>query len=168
MTRWIAFLCSPLFGLLLGTFVGAQTMYKSTMPDGSIVFSDKPPPGASKVETIKVEPSQPAAKAEPSKGDKSKAADKKAPAVDPAALQKLREEKAKRERAEANVAAAEKALRTAEEALAKGEEPLPGERTGIVGGKTRLNEAYWARQRKLKDDVENARANLERARTQLR
>ena len=28
----------------------AQTLYKSTMPDGSVVYGDKPAPGAAKVE----------------------------------------------------------------------------------------------------------------------
>lgn len=168
MTRWIAYLCLPALCALLSVGVGAQTLYKSTMPDGSVVFSDKPAPGAARVESIKTETSKPGASAEPAKADPSKAGSKKTPPVDPAVVKKLRDDKAKRERAEEQVRAAEKTLRAAEAALAKGEEPLPGERTGTAGGKSRLNDDYWKRQRQLKDDVENARANVERARAQAR
>jgi hypothetical protein len=48
-----------------------------------------------------------------------------------------------------------------------GVEPLPGERTGIVGPRgrgSRLNEDYWERQRELDENVERARRRLERER----
>jgi hypothetical protein len=168
MTKWIAYFCFPALCALLSAGVGAQTLYKSTMPDGRVIFSDAPAPGAAKVEPIKTETSKAGTSVEPTKADSSKAAGKKTAPVDPAVVKKLRDDKAKRERAEEQARAAEKALRTAEAALAKGEEPLPGERTGTVSGKSRLNEDYWKRQRQLKDNVENARANLEKARAQVR
>ncbi|HEY2394855.1 MAG TPA: glutaredoxin family protein [Rudaea sp.] len=40
-TGWIA--AAALVALLAATSVGAQTFYKSTNPDGSVVYSDKPP-----------------------------------------------------------------------------------------------------------------------------
>ena len=168
MTKWIAYLCLGLAAGLTGAGAGAQTYYKSTMPDGSVSFGDKPAPGAAKVEPLKSEAPKPAERPASAKGDASKAGARKATAPDPAVVKRLREDKANRERAEAEVRAAEKSLRAAEAALAKGEEPLPGERTGTAGGKSRLNEDYWKRQRKLKDDVENARANLERVKTRVR
>jgi hypothetical protein len=55
------------------------------------------------------------------------------------------------------------ALKNAEAALAAGKEPLPGERTGTVGGGSRLNEAYFARQKSLEDAVAAARKRVEEA-----
>ena len=59
-------------------------------------------------------------------------------------------------------------LETARRAKADGEEPLPGERTGTVSGRSRLNEAYWARQNALQRSVDLAQRRLERAELALR
>ena len=59
---------------------------------------------------------------------------------------------------------AEMALHDAEVALEMGKEPQPNERIGTVKGASRLNDAYFERQKKLEDAVEAARDNLERAR----
>ena len=83
-------------------------------------------------------------------------------ALDPEVQRRRREHEAERERLRRRDYAEYQA------ALAKGEEPLPGERTGTAGGSSRLNEAYWQRQQKLKDDVERARVGLEKARAQQR
>lgn len=131
---------------------GAQVLYKSTMPDGKVVYGDKPVPGAVKVEE--------------QKPDTSKAGIQTTQPSDKGTLKRMEQDRLKRERADDQLGAAEKALRDAEEALAKGEEPLPGERTGTAGKGSQLNELYWKRQEKLKKDVERARANLERARAQ--
>ena len=60
--------------------------------------------------------------------------------------------------------AAEEALRQAEAARAAGKEPLPGERVGTAGGASRLNDAYYARQKKLDEAVQNAQRNLDQLR----
>ena len=65
--------------------------------------------------------------------------------------------------AAAEVAAAENALADARRRLAEGEEPLPGERSGIGGGRSRLNEAYAQRQATLKRAVEAAEKRLQQA-----
>jgi hypothetical protein len=59
--------------------------------------------------------------------------------------------------------AAERSLAAAKASLDAGEEPLPGERTGLARGGSRLNEAYWARQEQLKKAVADAQARLDRA-----
>lgn len=59
-------------------------------------------------------------------------------------------------------------LAAARAAKVDGEEPLPGERTGIVSGRARLNDAYWARQGELQKAVERAQQRLERAERALR
>jgi hypothetical protein len=132
--------------------IGAQVLYKSTMPDGKVIYGDKPVPGAVKVEE--------------QKPDTSKAGIQTTQPGDKSALKRMEQDRLKRERADEQVRSAEKALRDAEDALAKGEEPLPGERTGTAGKGSQLNEAYWKRQEKLKKDVERARLDLERVRAQ--
>ncbi len=46
----------------------AQVLYKSTMPDGKVIFSDKPAPGAVKVEASRPDTSRQGV-APPSKGE---------------------------------------------------------------------------------------------------
>jgi len=67
------------------------------------------------------------------------------------------------DRAYDNVVAARAALARAEEARKAGEEPLPGERQGTAKGRSRLNDAYWARQKRLERDVERAQKRLDEA-----
>jgi hypothetical protein len=76
---------------------------------------------------------------------------------------RLRERSRALEAAHAEVRAAQQALEEARRRQLAGEEPLPGERTGNVGGKSRLNEAYFARQDQLKQAVQQAEQRLERA-----
>lgn len=147
--------CLALICALAGSATSsAQTLYKSTMPDGRVIYGDKPAPGAARVEE--------------QKPDTKKAGIQTLQQGEKEALRKIEQDRAKAERADDRLGAAEKALRDAEEALAKGEEPLPGERIGTAGGKSQLNELYWKRQQKLKDDVERARLNLERLRASPR
>jgi hypothetical protein len=54
-------------------------------------------------------------------------------------------------------------LEDAKRRLSDGAVPLPGERTGTVSGKSRLNQTYQARQDALERDVERAQANLQQA-----
>lgn len=129
----------------------AQVLYKSTMPDGRIVYGDKPAPGAAKVEERRP--------------DTSKAGIVPPTAGETAVLKKLETERLGREAAGDRVQAAEKTLRDAEAARAAGKEPLAGERLGTAGGGSRLTDDYWARQKKLDDDVEKARSALENLRS---
>ena len=152
MIEWKSLLFLPVICAMASAAFGAQVLYKSTMPDGKVVYGDKPAPGAVKVEQ--------------QKPDTAKAGIQTTQPGDSAALRKIEQDRLKDERAGERVRAAEKALRDAEEALAKGEEPLPGERTGTAGKGSQLNEAYWKRQESLKKDVERARINLETARAQ--
>ena len=155
MTNWFkSILPHVLIAALGSTAAIAQTMFKSTMPDGRVIFGDKAVDGAAKVEAIKP--------------DTAKRGIQTLSTGEAAAVKQAEQERLKRERGDESVQAAEKTLRDAESALAKGEEPLPGERTGTAGGGSRLNDAYWQRQQKLKDDVERARAALEKSRAQPR
>lgn len=69
-----------------------------------------------------------------------------------------------RDRAHDGMVAAENGLRRAESAKASGAEPLPGERLGLVNGKSRLGPEYWARQERLESAVSAAQKRFDDAR----
>ena len=143
----------------------AQVLYKSILPDGRIVYGDKPAPGAAKV--VEKRP-------EPSTAGLSGTSPREVQL-----LEEFRKARIQRESAEERVRAAQNALREAEAARDAGKDPLPGERLGIArrgnGAGTgtgtgpeagsRLTDAYWERQKKLEDDAEQARRELEAARS---
>lgn len=129
----------------------AGSIYKSVMPDGRVMYGEKPQPGASSVKKSKVDISdtgvKPASKTEIESINRR--AQKRSQLLD-----KTLE----------TVQAAEDDLRKAEIDREAGIEPLPGERLGIVGRGTRLSEAYWRRQQILEERVETARQLLKKAR----
>jgi hypothetical protein len=57
----------------------------------------------------------------------------------------------------------ERDLRAANERLEAGREPLEGERIGTYAGRSRLNDAYWARQDYNQLAVADIQARLNRA-----
>lgn len=136
--------------LLAASCAFAQMMYKSTMPDGRVVYGEKPEPGAKQVETIASPPPKPGITIVTPEEKKQ---------VD----QRIRERSAIEEAKQRELDAARREVQEAEAAREAGKEPLPGERLGIVGGGTRLTDEYWARQKKLEQAVESARARLEKA-----
>jgi len=129
----------------------AQTLYKSTLPDGRIVYGDKPAPDA-----LKVEETRP---------DIKKGGIGGITAREKEALKELEKTRQQREGAQDKVRSAEEALRNAEAARAAGKEPLASERRGTAGGASRITDAYYERQKKLDADVEQARRELDQARS---
>jgi len=145
----------PVLVLLLASAAGwAQTSYKSTMPDGKVVYGEKPEPGAQRVDAIAAPPAKagitvitPAEKAR---------SQQPAPGATAAAA-KQRE-----------LDAARQQLQQAEAALASGKEPLPGERLGLAGGGSRLTDEYWKRQQGLEQAVASAKKRVEAAELAMR
>jgi hypothetical protein len=127
---------------------GAQTIYKSIMPDGKIVYGEKPATGAKKVETIEAPPAKTGVTA--------------ATPQEQARAAELRQQ---RQTARAEPASqaedARIALKNAEAAREAGREPLPDERQGLAGGGSRLTESYFGRQKSLDEAVEAARRRVE-------
>ena len=141
---------ASLLGLWIGT-AGAQTIYKSTMPNGRVIYGSEPAPGAKKVEPMA-----------------PRTEDTGVRAATPAQEQAVQQRESQREQGSAQqseLADLEKAVKDAEAAQAAGREPLEGERTGTAGGYSKLSEAYWARQHDLEQAVQDARKRLEDART---
>ena len=128
--------------LLSAAAAGAQTLYKSTMPDGKVIYSEKPAPGAKRVDTV--EP-PPARTGTTTITPQEKARAQQTPA--PAAAQ---------QQPNAGLDDARRQLQQAQAAREAGKEPLPGERVGTAGGTSRLSEAYHARQKNLEAAVQSA------------
>jgi hypothetical protein len=129
----------------------AQLNYKSTMPDGKVIYGDKPVPGAAKVDQLKAPSTKGVTGPTAKEGE---------------VLDDLEKSRAARDSWEAKIRAAENAVSRAEAALAAGKEPLPGERIGTASGGSRLTEGYLERINQLEQDVAKARAELASARTE--
>jgi hypothetical protein len=130
----------------------AQKIGRYVFPDGRVVYSDQPVPGARLVNEV-APPPPPSAPARESREGKA-AKPGEAPG---AARQRTFAE------ADAEVRAATEALERARAQLQAGVEPLPGERTGIAKGGSRLNEAYDERQAANQKAVADAEERLQRA-----
>jgi hypothetical protein len=148
--RIVLTVATALCAVLLQPAAG-QTLYKSTMPDGRIVYGDKPAPGAAKVEETTP--------------DLSKRGIGGSTPREQQVLKEMEKERLQREGAKDRIRAAEQKLRDAEAARDDGKEPLEGERIGTAGGSSRLNESYFERQRRLEENVEKARRELDRTRS---
>ena len=154
MRRTIGTLAAVVAGIAFAMPAVAQPVYKSTMPDGRVIYGPQPQPGAKKVDTVNAPPAStgatavtPAEKATAEKSAKARAAAQASGAND--------------------VATAREALAAAKAAQATGVEPLPGERQGTAGGGSRLTEDYFERQRKLEANVEAAKRRLQEAEGKL-
>jgi hypothetical protein len=141
---------SLLYSLLLAPCCGlaAQSVYKSTMPDGKVVYAEKPAPGAKHVEKIEPPPAQTGTSVITPK-EKARAEQLSRPAVANAAASRARD-----------IENARNQVEQAEAAREAGKEPLPGERLGLKGGGSRLTDAYQERQKSLDDAVTAARKRL--------
>ena len=125
-------------------------LYKSTMPDGKVMYGDGPMPGA-----VKVEKTRP---------DTSKKGITAATPKEKEALKKMEAERTAGGGGR-GVQDVDGALRAMEADRERAKEPLPGERTGTAGGGSRLNDAYWERQKRLDATMEAMRKDLEKSRT---
>jgi hypothetical protein len=151
MARNVVILASFIAAALLLQPAVAQTLYKSTLPDGSVVYGDKPAPDA-----VKVDETRPDIK----KGGIGGTTPREQEALKEFEIGRLQ-----REGGQGKVTAAEQALRNAEAARAAGKEPLASERIGTAGGGSRIADAYYERQKKLDADVDMARRELDQARS---
>lgn len=138
--------------LIAAAPAAAQTLYKSVMPDGRIVYGEKPAPGAQSTGTI--EPPPPQSGIRMVSPEERKGID-----------ERLKKRYAADARAQRELEQAQNHLRQAEAARGAGKEPLPAERVGPGGA---LSEAYAQRQKKLEQAVEFARKRLEKAELAVR
>lgn len=128
----------------------ADKIYRSIMPDGRVVFSSRPPPDAvNSKSTVYSHDSDGVNFARPEEID--------------GVRQRNRERTRLLDERVAALNAAASEYNSARLARERGREPLPGERIGVVGPGTRLNDSYFARQRLLDERVSEASKRLERA-----
>ena len=136
---------------LAATAAIAQVIFRSEMPDGRIIYGDKPAPGAKESKQVPVSkpnivapvasPQEKATEAELAKNRKDAAA----------AAERVRN--------------AERALETAKADLEAGRELQENDRTGIARkGGTQINENYGTRVKTLEDAVAAAQKNLDEVR----
>ena len=138
---------------LAATAAQGQTVFRSVMPDGSIVYGDKPAPGAKEAREISLPPPN---IAKPPPAPPKKSAPATAPGQ-PAAGS-----------ADDPVRSAEQDLQKAKAALEAGREPQPGERIGTAGGASRLTDAYFERIKSLENAITGAQKKLDDALAQRR
>ena len=141
---------------LAATPVQAQTVFRSVMPDGSIIFGDKAEPGARESKGITLPPPNiavppPAPARAP------------APAPAPAAATTPAAPKPPAVSPEVQVTTAEDELREARAALESGRDEKAGERIHLKGGGTRLSDDYYGRIKSLEAAVAAAQKKLEGA-----
>jgi hypothetical protein len=138
----------------------AQSIFKYVRPDGSVVYSDKPVPGARLEEEMQRAPQPDPAAAAAARARQ----EQRAKALNEAAAQRAKSI----DQAENDLREWTRRLDEARLRLDAGREPLPGERTGVVfQGKSRLNEGYWARQDENEAAVAEAEARVAQARSTL-
>ena len=138
--------------LLLALALGApaayaQPVYRSVMPDGKIVYGDKPAPGAKESKQVNLAPLNistptPAADAGPSSNPADTAGNNP------------------------EVAAARQRLEAAQKALNDGREQREGDRIGVAkggGASSRLSDTYLERVKALEDAAAAAQQQLEEA-----
>jgi hypothetical protein len=131
-----------------------QVIYKSTMPDGGVIYGDAPAPGAVKVESTTVPRSTGVAPVTPK---------------EQSGLEARQQERLNAiETARAALQDAEEALKEAQAAREAGREPQEGEHQGTAGGGSRLTESYFERQQALETAVAQAQKRDDAARAALR
>jgi hypothetical protein len=133
---------------------GGETVYKYRMPDGRVIYSDKPVPGG-RLEGELPPPPQPEPSVAPEPSPHPSDVDKRI------AMRRDALERARRELDAANAALAE-----AQRRLEAGREPLPEEFKGARVG-TRLGEEYEQRQAANERAVAEAKARVNRAEDEL-
>ena len=123
--------------------------YRSVMPDGKIIYGDKPAPGAKESKKLNLAPlniSTPQ------------------PAPDNSAAAEKATANATRDARDAQIAEAKQKLDAAKRALEAGREIREGDRIGLAkgsGGTSRPSEQYTERVKQLEDAVANAQRELD-------
>ena len=136
---------------LAATAALAQVIFRSEMPDGRIIYGDKPPPGAKETKQVPVsKPNIVAPVATPQESANAEAQFQNRTAA-AAAAERVRN--------------SERALEQAKANLESGRELQENDRTGIARkGGTQINENFAARVKALEDAVTAAQKNLDDAR----
>jgi len=141
---------------LAASGAAAQTIYKSVMPDGRIIYGNAPAKGAANIEQIQLTlppPVEGATSATPQAPPDANQSDRAPASRD-----------AKWSTAEEEIRDAQAALSQAQANAKAGVAPIPGEMIGNANNSfVRPSEAYFARQQQLADKVKEAQARVDQA-----
>jgi len=149
-----------MIALAAETALAQQPIFRSVMPDGRIIYGDKPAPGAKEAEQVRLPPSNIASPTQRSEAGVS-------PTQPSGAGASPRQQAL--DAADAEVQDAQRALDAAKTALEAGREPQEGERAGTTitkgrsTGSTRASDTYVQRIEALEDAVAAAQKNLDDA-----
>lgn len=152
-------LVALLAALLCAGAAAQDKIYKVQLPDGRIMFTDRPPPGA-KILSERDAPPSPPAPSRPAQTD-AKAGSLQQQATDAEA--RLRERTAEIDKAYAAVQSAERELEQAKLALEQGQAPQSGEMIGTARGRVQPSPAYRERIAGLEKAVAEAERKLAKA-----
>jgi hypothetical protein len=142
--------------LAAATALAQQPIFRSVMPDGRIIYGDKPAPGAKEAEQVSL-PSNVVSPTRPGEAGASPTQPVEAGASP---------QRQALDAADAEVQDAQRALDAAKAALEAGREPQEGERVGTTinkgrsTGSTRVSDAYVQRIEALEDAVAAAQKNF--------
>ncbi|MEJ2577237.1 MAG: DUF4124 domain-containing protein [Gammaproteobacteria bacterium] len=137
---------------------GADTVYGSVDEQGRVTFSDRVPAGAVEVERVEVEPTrQPEGEVDASR--------RRAEQAITAAGESQQQRDAARAERQAALNSAEQRVRDAEANLADARVVGEGDRLGTASGGSRLTPAYHARVQAAEQALEQARMDLQTARS---
>lgn len=135
---------------LAASLAHAQTVFRSVMPNGSVIYGDEPAPGAKEAKKITLPPSKLSTTTRPA-APTSKPIPASAPKKQAAGTP------------DAQVTSAEQELQAAQAALEAGRKEKEGDRVGMKGGHARLSEDYFERIKSLEAAVAAAQKKLEDA-----
>ena len=156
MNRTVVAIC-----LAIAPLVAFATIYKVRMPDGTILFTDSPPAGAKVLEQRET---LPAAAAPTGHGaTPPRATEKGSSASQESGSAAAADRSQCIDAAMTEIRDAERELAVARRKLEAGREPLPGERLGTAGGRSRLSPEYESRIADLEREVAAADARVKRA-----
>lgn len=125
-----------------------QTLYKSVLPNGEVVYADSPQPGAKRTVELSVEPHPPDARA-------TQAAQRDLAAVREQLLRDADARSARGQQLDRDIARVSGQLREAQTRQEQGRPVQEGDRQG-----RRLVGPYWQRQQMLENEVQRARQAL--------
>ncbi len=154
---------AALLALACAGTAAQDKIYKVRMPDGRILFTDRPPPGGVIVSEREAPPPTPAAPPPARAGAPAGSLQEQAAQAET----RLRERAAAVDEAFAKVQAAERELEAAKARLEQGRAPGEGEMLGTARGRVRPGPAYQQRVADLEKAVVEAEQKLAQAREQL-
>lgn len=154
---------ATLAALLCAGAAAQDKIYQVRLPDGRILFTDRPPPGAKIISEREVPPPSPDDPVRSSQGEAATPSQRQVTDAE----SRLRERSEQVDRAFAAVQGAERELEQAKQALEQGRAPQAGEMIATARGRVRQGPAYQDRVAELEKAVATAEQKLARARDDL-